>query len=779
MQSYFCWALIKYPKNQKYAAKLRKVTLNIILLFLMLTTNIWAKPDAIIVSERTASDTVDMGMCLIYGQLTTTFVIKNIGDVDLKFNFTDWTYALREVPGHPFEFMEFKEAGPLPNDIPAHSELVVNINYTANFGSSLPGSKTCILRLGVYDPAKTSEPKSNDDLVKYRDFTLVAHKASHAVEGYQKILDFDSVWVASPDTQKLYWTFQNNTFNDLEIKEAEFVRYTFSKINHNVFPPFTINKQDKQNHLITYQPRSRTDDRGKDTANLKLRYVPDPAVPDSTDSLSVSIYGVGIEQRLDILWVDSTATFLGNTIVVNDVPTGEYRDIKIAFQNNGNLPFGITSQKLLDVGSDIPAEGLTMIKRLSDNPNLLPTQIDTLIVRFQPQDRNSVYARYVVGSDIFSRKVHGAPDSVSALTFYIRGIGINPEISVSKDTVDFGNIIINKGDCPSFRDSLLPVSNNGNMFLKIKTIVLDPPYPATPFTILNENMDIPPKSTRYLRLRFDSLAKEAKPYKASMILISNSKAPKDTLRISLRAMGIYPDTTNLIIPNIKAKAGRRINIPILANKEKVLIAKSYSDTIFYDKTLLKFYSSFTSGTASEKLSPVECSEAIEGGKLYISIGNDFNRYFEKSDTLILLTFDTYLGEHAYSPIFFSQGKFGDGICSNILTTQVRSGQFTLDSICGLDLKLSKLPKSKFDLEVREVNIDGDYFVIAFNMPYQQEVEINLYNSLGNLVRRISSGNENEGLHIRQISVSELIAGVYYCEMKTGIFRTVKSVLIAK
>jgi len=736
-----------------------------------------AKPDAIITSERTTSDTVEMGMCLLNEEIIHTFTILNIGDTPLKFGTNARTLAEFQIPGRPFENYEFNHVSVDTATFQPGEKRIINIKFSSTLG--LFGTLMCRLRLGAFNPSKVTDPLTDDELVKFRDFILVAHRAKRAIEGFQKVIDFDSVWVMPADTQKRYWSIQNNTLDYLTIKSLSFERYLFSKINHYITTPFDVTPKNKMDFLITYFPKSKSDDWGRDTANLKLIYNPYPPKADSLDTVEVSIYGVGVLQRIELQSVDSNAIIQGNTIVVNDVPSGEYRDIKILIQNNGNLPFGIKYQKLLEMGSQKPAEGMTIIRPLSTQRNFLQTEIDTIIIRFKPDDQTSIFGRYIIGSDIFSRKVHGAPDSSSEVVFFIRGTGVAPEISVANDTINFGNIVINQGDCPAFRDSSITVSNNGNLFLRVNKITMEPEFPGSPFNVMNENLDIPPKSSRQLRLKFDTLAKQPIRYNATVVLASNSKPPKDTIRIHLSAMGIYPDTTNLIIPNIRSKPSRRILIPILANKEKLKIAKSYTDTIYFDKSLLKFYGVITKGTANEFMTHVEAFEAVEGGKIYISTGKEFIRYFEQSDTLLLLVFDTFLGEKLSTPIYFSKAKFGDGICSNILTPQTKDGLFTLDSICGLENKISKLPKGKFRLEVESVNSNPEYASVFFSTPFEETIEINIYNSYGEKISCLVNEKISEGDFIRKLPISELIPGVYYCEMKAGIFRNVKPLLISK
>jgi flagellar hook assembly protein FlgD len=73
--------------------------------------------------------------------------------------------------------------------------------------------------------------------------------------------------------------------------------------------------------------------------------------------------------------------------------------------------------------------------------------------------------------------------------------------------------------------------------------------------------------------------------------------------------------------------------------------------------------------------------------------------------------------------------------------------------------------------------------IAFNLPNDSKVQIEIYNTLGKKIRELLNDNLNEGKHevvwdCKDDNNNKVSSGLYYCRMMSGSFtKTIKLSLI--
>ena len=76
-------------------------------------------------------------------------------------------------------------------------------------------------------------------------------------------------------------------------------------------------------------------------------------------------------------------------------------------------------------------------------------------------------------------------------------------------------------------------------------------------------------------------------------------------------------------------------------------------------------------------------------------------------------------------------------------------------------------------------------VIKFSLPYDSHVELNIYNTLGQLVERLFDSNQSAGDHKVIFNASKFSSGIYFDEMRAASldgrhsFRTVKKMVYIK
>ncbi|MGF1671878.1 MAG: T9SS type A sorting domain-containing protein, partial [Balneolaceae bacterium] len=70
-------------------------------------------------------------------------------------------------------------------------------------------------------------------------------------------------------------------------------------------------------------------------------------------------------------------------------------------------------------------------------------------------------------------------------------------------------------------------------------------------------------------------------------------------------------------------------------------------------------------------------------------------------------------------------------------------------------------------------------VIQFNLPQQDNVSLEIFNSIGQSVARLVNGPRQAGIHQVQFNASGLSSGVYFYRLKTNNFAETKKLTIIK
>jgi len=768
---------IRYSRNVGLFA-------SIILIFLIVIFD--SSSSEIIDNPSSNSDTIRMGLCLvdiereIYDSLETTFLIDNNTFSDLKIGESEFSFAIRLLSGYPDEFQEFSvRRGDIPSLIAVNNTKDVVIKYISR--ESLlafpPGKKHCIVRLGVYDPDNVSLPITEDDLIEFKDYILIAKKTIKYIDSYDELVDFDTVYVKPPQTLELIWSAENLARKDIRIEAEQFLRINpDAEINFYGYGfDYLFPKDTSKNWRFTYYPENA----GPDSAIMILKYKPHPVDhPDSSDATQVKIQGFGALQKLSIVNTEG-AILVGDTIDLGDVRAGTIKDVMVSVRNDGNIPFGAISENIYQMNNDIPAFGYSFLQKLfADGDDLNPEIVRSFRFRFSPPNKGNYLARYVLESDIPARNIYGYPSSAEKVTFYIKAKAIEPIISFANDTVDFGNIVIHS-DCPTRRDTAIFIANSGNTDLMISDVYLEPQPPA-PFDIDIDNLEIKAGEQKLFNISFSTQAQAQDTiFQWKLVFVSNSTPPLDTFYVNLKARGIEPYPVNLSLPDLKSKTGRILTFPITVEKDRIWRAKTFDTKLSYNNTLLRFYDYQSFGTGSDGAKGIDIKENLDDQELEISIEMPAGSNFGFSDTLIFLRFSTYLGNEKATPITFLNPIFGDGNCPKALNPNIDNGSFSLDSICGLDFKTVPLPDDIVFVSKFTPNPASEFGHIFFHIPIDAKVEMTVFNSFGNKIMILETSHLQKGDYERAIDCSQLSPGVYVILFKVGGFTHVERFVVAR
>jgi hypothetical protein len=747
-------------------------------LFLIAPFILFGKTDIYNLSAK--SDTVDFGLCLVGESLETVFTIQNGDPRRLKIGKTLPSYFLGQLPGYGIEFEEFNEDFPLPQLI-EKTDFSRNLTFKYNTKADLVkypiGKKRAFLKLSVYDTdvefekLQRGDTLTENDLITTKKYILIARKTLKYIDGWESEIRFDSVYINS-DTARQIWKVQNSSNLSLNIDNQKLEMLSpitggISEISlHNFKLPLNLpKKKTAVDWLITYSP---TDLLG-DSAQFELYFKPNPAIPTLIDTAKVRIYGIGVKQDLRLL---QNGTYIkGDTIDFGDVWVNDRKEIPIIISNFGNLPFGSIAQKITNANNNGINTDFSISSFLKTNQqHLNPSNNDSMKIAFQPIRRGPFLAKLVFESDIVNRRIGAYPAFTREVVYYIKGNGIEPTIQIDKDSIDFGNVVL-QPDCPRTRDLEFTINNNGNTNLVIYFGNVEPPFSVNPFDSLA------PNAKKNIKLSFD--ANQLGSFQKTLTLVTNANPPNDKFKVYLKAQSVAPKSTDISIPKtLRSKPGTRISLPILVVPEDIINAKTYLDTLDYDKTLLEFYDFEKVGTASEA-AQADIHELKDGGKLAIKLICPGNFNFIKSDTLIKLSFNTYLGEKIKTSINFTESVFGDGVCIGVLKSVPQNGVYSTDSVCGLEYKA--IPRTKGIIQTSEINPNPaiDLMNINFALLEDSDLKIKIYNSFGNLERTIIDEKYKAGEYLKSISLFNLEQGFFFCEFLAGSDRIVLPLIIRR
>jgi hypothetical protein len=217
----------------------------------------------------------------------------------------------------------------------------------------------------------------------------------------------------------------------------------------------------------------------------------------------------------------------------------------------------------------------------------------------------------------------------------------------------------------------------------------------------------------------------------------------------------------------------------LIDKDKASIARVFVDTITYNNSLLYFYGARTIGTASEFAATVTTIQSEEQGALFINIETIGSERFLPRDTLIILEFDTYLGNNINTTLHFVNPQFSDGICEQILSLNRIDGSFSIDSVCGLDMKTG----AQFNPGVRFKSIAPNparsEIVLTFELDEETNTEIFIYDSFGEKSRISELTKYSKGEHTKRIKLNDPAPGLYFIEIQTGVHKVMKQIIVTQ
>ncbi len=756
-----------------------KILLKIILLitlFFVSCQQIRAEGGAIYYDNDRRVDTVDFGLTIVGDTLRETFYIGNTGDDTLRITGTMPSFGILEYQGRTQDKEEFDRAGQDTIDFKPGQFKKITILFISS--SNYPaGKKIALLRLAVFDKDKVQNPEDDSQLDTLRDYLLIARKTNKYIEAFEDSYDFDSVYIDPIVQPEIKWKVKNVWKEPLRIDDQKFDILS-PKITRDEFTVEGAPSNDTipAGTLIDWIVKYIPENTGRDSARIELSYRPDPQRhPDSILTIDAKFYGTGVLQKL--LLTESNYDIYRSEDIYNDtIDVGEikvnYDEEKIitgTIQNQGNMQFGVLSQ---EVNFDDNTRGeISLINGLPEDKRIITEGSHSFSIKIKPEQAGSFLAKYIVESDIVKRNIKNFPAKARRFNLYIRGAGTAPKLSLASDTVDFGTVVFNPDhpECHKRRDTVVPIKNVGNQELKI-SLQLE----QGNFSFMPGKTTIPPYSETSYTFSFDS---QLDTFSTKVTIFTNEIGKNSHHDLILKAIGSRAKAGRISIPDKRGKPGSTIEYPLLTDGERMTLARVFNDTLTYDQTLLSFDSYNPTRTASEG-GEYNIFET-EPGRLAINLSMPPGTTFRNVDTLIKLRFRAFLGHRISFPVSFSNPRFGDGKCPEVMTLETFNGSFTLDSLCGLDYKVYERNNADFRLETPEPNPASRSSSIEFEMAFKTNARLELFNAFGEKVLDLVGETLPAGTYKVSIPANRLSPGIYFCRMEAGIFKKSRTIIISR
>ncbi|MBK9247089.1 MAG: T9SS type A sorting domain-containing protein [Ignavibacteria bacterium] len=767
--------------------------ITLIFLILLAVTTAFAQPKGEIFYTNDfgiRSDTIDFGIVLFKNStpVKRAVTLKNTGNVPLQIAENLYPhFAVQKINPATTEFTEFDYLRPFqfPFRIENASTDSMYIAYTPTIDTVQTihplGERSAKLTMQLTRFGDTSQIATLKDF-----FTLTVLKTKDYIASRTQALNFDSVYIGAIAPVQREWLLQNVSDSVVTISTQNMISLT-TRFKQEFFPP--INSQPPYNFIpndkFPISLRFSPQDPGLSIARYSLNYSPN--IDNQSDSTSVLLRGIGVEQRIDI---DNKTTAIPgsavissqNAITISSTRIGDSILLTFVIRNNGNIPFGMLGQYL---------EGDTnqfyILKKFRDNKHLHPKvfpndegEIDTALVVFKPSLPGNFSVQYIMESDIRSR-IASAPDSVKRRIVSIIAKAAKPSLAllnVTNFTINFGEVLLPfDKSCNAPRlPFTLRMQNIGSSSLRLRTAIL---RPTKGFEVDTPDAEIGANQESSLIITFvpDSVG----DFTSELLIPTNStdssNEQSDTIRVSLVAKAISPPQIVLSVPkNISARAGRTVCLPIICS-DSIFLATSLQATVIIEDTLgLLFVDDSILGTASEG---AQVSAQQAGNIISITINTPVGRQFYPKDTLICLMFRTFLSPLSVSAVTFGSVKIGRNLCANAFPTQPQNGTFSLDSVCGQAYREIVGAGNGFNLERIAPNPSNELVILEYSIPFAAQASISLYTSFGKEVTKIEDGILSPGIYQSAISTADLAPGMYFCVLQSGLFRQMQPIVVQR
>ena len=123
----------------------------------------------------------------------------------------------------------------------------------------------------------------------------------------------------------------------------------------------------------------------------------------------------------------------------------------------------------------------------------------------------------------------------------------------------------------------------------------------------------------------------------------------------------------------------------------------------------------------------------------------------------------------------------DRATGKLVNSVVKSGTSIVianESITAIEVSTSAKPIA-YELSQNYPNPFNPSTTISFSLPENARVSLTVYNQIGQQVAELVNGQMESGYHQVTWNASNMASGVYFYEIRTGDFKSVKKLLLMK
>lgn len=741
---------------------------------------------------------------VVTGQTTTqSVVVRNMGNLPLNIAASLGT-SVGGTVRDASEFTLLQPSGSL--DSTTGGAFVITVRYTAE--SSFPtGRKEANVTVQVQNPATGT-------IIASRTLTMRVNRLPNILVPARSTVSFDSVYIGSEQRDTTLLRNLSSTFSATLQNQPTIQPLTASQaFSAETIDTARITRRFGVGASGQLAMRFRPRVRGLDSAHFLLESIVDST--QGRETLAVRLRGIGVEQQFEAVSATSdsmnnspiqrpVASFVQNgyrkfTIDLGCLRVGLTRNVRIAFQNNGNLPFAIWRQDRIPSGNPNNDAAFSVVRPFPENRAIPVNGRDSsLTVQFRPTDLGVKTFQYILFSDIKRLgRVPTAPDSVEQIIVELRAEGIRPNITTPL-RVEFPRNSLGTG-CPV--NSTIPI------------VIENPPNRAncgTPLTFRAEltqrneffQLSVNPTTGTIQAGEQTTIFATFRPNAVGIFtdtLRITSDAIDSVRRIVLVGEAIGQPIITVSMGTVQASPGENVAIPVFVraattgdaalNQTALSFAQRATFELTYNRTLLQFTGFDANLTASANANisqPTRLASFNDDSTLRFTIIAREPQLIPRNEILLWLNFRAYLGRRvASTPLRLTNARFdnlgdsGGCVRVRVLENASTTGTFALDSVCGVEAKVAAVGNSTFLLSDISPNPVSDAVRIGFEVAYPSVVTVDILDALGQVKATLTEGFFPEGAYQGEISTAHLAPGVYFCRMRAERFSTMKKILIVR
>ena len=762
--------------------KFLKIYIKIIIITFAVVSEIFAQDYKVEINSfiMPVNRFVNAGPCLINDSVFYQFEFVNRGNKSIFMERLAPSFYLGAGPNDPTasQFNLYRDLPLLPLSLQPNKRDTLQVAFRA--GDTIvtkPGWHEALLALSFFD----DDTKQPPPVTKIDTFLLIVKKTTKHFDNFEDVINFDSVYINPNSPKAIQWRGKNTFYKDILLKNRSIKYITQPQVNNEFyFGEDFDNLQVIPNGIIKRMFSYIPNDMGHDSARINNIFVPQLGMnKDSTDSSSVLLTGIGVEQKLKIL--ESNIDFRNDTLFIGNINANESKEIRIKFKNIGNIPIYAKSEKIINLISNQETNDFQPIIKFQTNGFYLESDsIRDVVLEFSSDKRGINNYQYSIETNLAERNIYGYPQSAVNIKFYIQANLVSPNMVLQSDTLDFGNIALNNAQCPARRDTSIKFTNTGNSNLRIYDISLVPEYPQSPFRLISYDDLINPAINGNISIAFEEISDQVQDYESIITIKTNENQPANIRAIVLKASTLPPLSGVLSISdNIRAKPGRVIEIPIVLNysgSNPLSFAEKFETSLIYNRSILEYLGTTTLNTATEGSINKSDIREDDNPEIKLEFEAPQGNYLRARDTIVKVRFNTYLGDAVSTELALLNSKFGDSRCSNLFNLQISNGVFTTDSVCGIEYKAVQKPSNKFGINYF---YDNDDKVFEYSIPFNDNIELSIYDNYGNKIKQLINQMIPSGVYQIKINETELPSGAYYIIIRNKYSYDSKQFIVIK